>query len=82
MRILAIWVLLGSIALQASASAVRVNVEQIEQTLIANQGKSDAQIAEELSGLELTQRLSEVRLAHLTASLPGPRSRKKLTRVS
>ncbi|HUN84028.1 MAG TPA: hypothetical protein VMU48_06600 [Terracidiphilus sp.] len=58
---------------------MRVNVEQLEQMLKAASTRSDSQIAEQLSGLELTERLSEVRLARLEASLPGSRSRKRLT---
>lgn len=69
-------------ALQAQASAVRVNVEQLEQLLTTIHGKSDSQIAEQLSGLELTERLSEGRLARLEASMPGSRSRKRLTLLS
>jgi hypothetical protein len=78
-RTFTVLLLLAGMALQALASAVKANVEQLEQLLTAIHGKSDSQIAEQLSALELTERLSEWRLARLEAGLPGSRSRKRLT---
>jgi hypothetical protein len=78
MHRLAVLLLLLGTAQQARA-AVRVTVDQLEQTLAANHQKSDAQVLEKLSDLELTQRLSEVRRARLEDGLPGLRSRKRLT---
>jgi hypothetical protein len=77
-RTLAVWLLLAAMAPQALASTVKVNVEQLEQLLTASMGKSDSQIADQLAGLELTQRASEVRLARLQALLPGSKSRARL----
>ena len=71
--------LLAAIALQAWASAVKMDVEQLEKLLTSSHGESDSQVADQLSGLELTERLSEVRLARLEAGLPGPKSRERLT---
>lgn len=78
MHRLAALLLLAIMAQQAEAAAVRVTVEQLEQILAASHQKSDGQVLEKLSDLELTQRLSEVRRARLDLGLPGLRSRKRL----
>lgn len=56
----------------------RVSVEQLKQTLDTTHGGPDAQVAQQLSKLRLTERLSEVSLARLEANAPGPRARKAL----
>jgi hypothetical protein len=48
----ALFILLASIALPAFA-AEQINVAQLEQILAAAQGKSHADLAEKLAGLEL-----------------------------
>jgi hypothetical protein len=78
MHRLAVVFLLAIMAQQAHAAAARVTVEQLEQILAASHQKSDGQVLEKLSDLELTQRLSEVPRARLDLSLPGLKSRKRL----
>lgn len=58
-------------------TAEPVTVEQLEQTL-STRRLSDKELAEQLSHMELTQRLSTTRLRVLTAHLPGKRSREAL----
>jgi VWFA-related protein len=77
MRKLALLLLLAGIALPAGA-AKSITVEQLEQVLAAAHGKPDAKVAQQLSGLELTERLSMAKLARAAAELPGPQSRRSL----
>jgi hypothetical protein len=74
---LALFLLLATSVLPALA-AKRVDVEQLEKVLAASGHKSDSKIAQQLSGLELTERLSPVRLAYWESELPGPESRRAL----
>lgn len=72
------------IALPALASAQvaggvsRVSVEQLESVLAKSQGTSDADLAAQLSVLQLTERFSSTRVAHWRSSLPGARSQRAL----
>ncbi len=77
MHKLAILLLLAEIALP-SLAAKRVTVEQLEQVLAAAHGKPDAKLGQQLSVLELTERLSAIQLARWQAELPGPESRRSL----
>jgi hypothetical protein len=77
MRKLALLWLLAGIALPAVA-ARNITVEQLELVLVAAHGKADAKVAQQLSGLELTERLSAARLSRWEADLPGPESRRSL----
>ena len=56
------------------AAVAKVTVAQLEQTLAAAHGKADAEVARQLSGLELTERLNRVNFAKLKADLPGDKS--------
>lgn len=56
----------------------RVPVDQLERIVAAAQGKNDSKTADEIYGLELTERLSAARLAHDLAALPGPASRQAM----
>ncbi|HEY1901209.1 MAG TPA: hypothetical protein VGG56_02185 [Terracidiphilus sp.] len=82
MRRCIFFLLILSLALPAFSEAHRaaeqVTVPQLEQTLAATAGKSDKQVAQQLSELVLTERLSESRRARLQAALPGPESRQAL----
>lgn len=78
MRRLVVLLLLAGFVLQAWASK-RVSVAQLEQTLSAAHGSPDAAVAQQLSGLELTERLSPARFARLKADLPGEKAREALT---
>jgi VWFA-related protein len=66
--------LLVAAALPAFA-VKRVTVEQLEQLLAANKSKPDARLAQQLSDLELTERLSAAKLSRWQAELPGAESR-------
>jgi hypothetical protein len=50
----------------------------LEQALSASVGKPDAEMAQALSRLELTERLSEARFVQLKAKLPGEKSQQSL----
>ena len=81
MRKWAICLLLSAIALPATA-AKSVSVEQLEQLLAQNQGKSDAHVAQQLADLELTERVSPVRMARWEAKFSGSKTRAALMRVA
>ncbi len=53
-------------------------MEQLEKRLIKAQSKSDVEAANQIYELELTERMSALRLALAEAKLPGPESRKAL----
>jgi len=65
-------------ALAKVAVMTPVTVDQVQQILAELHGKSDGKATEQLSTLQLTQRLSSPRLARLQADLPGPKSRQQL----
>ncbi|HUX28846.1 MAG TPA: VWA domain-containing protein [Terracidiphilus sp.] len=75
-KLLLIFLLAGT-ALPIFA-AKRVTVEQLDQVLVAARGVPDGKIAEQLSGLELSERLSAARFSRWQAVLPGPQSRQSL----
>jgi hypothetical protein len=81
MRNLAPLLLLAGVTLPVFA-AKRVTVVNLEQMLASSRHTSDANIAKQLFELELTERLSEDRLAQLAADLPGPLARQALTAVA
>ncbi|MGB6689416.1 MAG: hypothetical protein WBE76_16405 [Terracidiphilus sp.] len=56
----------------------RVSVAQLEQLLAASHGESDADLAKQLAGLALTERLNERRLSLLDAKAAGKRVRQEL----
>jgi hypothetical protein len=56
----------------------KITVDQLEQALSVVHRKSDAEMAQALSGLELTERLSAARLAHLETDLPGEKAQQAL----
>jgi hypothetical protein len=57
-------------------------IAQLEQMLAAAHGKSDKNLAKQLGALELTERLSTLRLEKLQANLPGIKSRQALLVLS
>ena len=75
--------LLWLVPLASAASpvfaATRITVEQLRQTLAAAQGKPDAEVARQLSDLELTERLGTAALARLQVGLSGEKARQALT---
>ena len=68
-------------ALPAHA-AKSVTVEQLDQLLAAIRGKSDAKVAKQISGFELSERASLDRLAQWDAEFPGNRTRNALIAIA
>ncbi len=62
--------------------ARRVSVAQLAQMLEAAHGSKDNEVAQEISGFELTERLSSTRLSSWKGRLPGDRSRAALVAVA
>lgn len=75
-KLFLVWLLSASAVPALAAKAV--TVEQLEQLLAANHGKPDAKVAQQLAAVELTERLSAVRLSRWESGLPGPESRRSL----
>jgi hypothetical protein len=67
----------GAAALPAR-SAEMVTVEQLENMIAAAHGKKDQDLAKRIGGMELTERLSSLRLAKLQVGLRGEKSRTAL----
>jgi VWFA-related protein len=63
---------------QPSLAAKGVTVEQLDHVLAAASDKSDAELARQLSSLELTERPSATKLSSWTASLRGKKARQAL----
>ena len=79
MRKLALLLLLVQLAACLPVYAAKpVTIQQLTRLLTSARGKPDAKIAQRLSGLELTERLSAERLSGLEAQLPGVESRRSL----
>jgi hypothetical protein len=56
----------------------QVTVQDLQQTIVANQWKSDKELAEDLATMQLTERLSTPLLQRLNVYLPGEKSRQAL----
>jgi len=86
MRRLLLIVLLAGLALPAlakeEAKAAPVTVAQLEQMLTEAHGSPDADLAQKLAGVVLTERLNMVKLAELKAALPGDKSREQLVMLA
>ncbi len=67
---------------QSPAGIERVTVEQLEHALSALDGSSDAEIAQHLSSMELSERLNTARLATLQATLRGKKAREALVALA
>jgi hypothetical protein len=82
MRKIFLFFLLAGLALSVFAAkdvhVAKATVTQLEEALAAARGKPDADVARQLSGLELTERLNMVQLAALKAALPGDKAREQL----
>ena len=70
-----------AIASQAFA-AKQVTVAQLEQMLTASLARPDAELAQQLSDLQLSERLNSARLTQLRNALPGEKSRQALTALA
>jgi hypothetical protein len=80
-NLLAVGTLIGACVSQASA-AKRVTVEQFEQAVAAMRAKPDLEAAQRLAEMELTERLSDARLARLKAELPGIQAQQELLAIA
>ena len=60
----------------------KVTVEALEQLLRAPHEESDSATAEELSGLELTERMSDTELSEWKARMPGTKSKAALVALA
>ena len=67
---------------QPNPTARRVTVEQLDHVLAAASHESDADLARQLSSLELTERLSTTKLSSWTASLRGKKARQALVAIA
>jgi hypothetical protein len=80
-KLTALWVSV-LIALSASAEepvkVVKISVDELKQALASDRDKPDADVAQQLSAFELTQRLSTTLLAQFNAGAPGEKSREAL----
>ena len=73
--------------LSGSSAQQSVTVEDVQRILApdtdkADKGKSDAEVARQLSGLELTERMSSSTLRSLEHSAPGTKSRRALVALA
>ncbi len=59
-----------------------VTVEDVQRILAEDKGKSDAEVARQLSGLELTERMRSAKLKLLEQSAPGTKSRRALVALA
>jgi VWFA-related protein len=64
------------------SSAQRVTVAQLEQMLEAARVSGDKEVAEQLAGVDLTERMSSAKLRSWSARLHGERSRAALVAVA
>ena len=59
-------------------AATQVTVSELERKLLPASSTSDDKLADQLSELELTQRISSSTLERIQSALPGPKSRQEL----
>ncbi|MBS1802706.1 MAG: hypothetical protein JST28_05035 [Acidobacteria bacterium] len=81
MKILAVTILFYVAALPLWA-ATQVTVAELERTVASARSAPDDKLADELSGLELTQRISASALTRLQSGIPGPKARQQLAILS
>lgn len=67
---------------QPDPATKRVTVDQLEQVLAAAHGQPDAEVARQLSNLELTERLSSTKLLSWKAGLNGTKARQALVALA
>jgi hypothetical protein len=75
-------VLLLAVSAWPAMAAKSVTVGQLGQLLDTLRGKSDGKVAQELSDLELTERVSPVLLAHWETDFPGSKSHEALVKLA
>ncbi len=74
--------LLLAVSSWPALAARSVTVGQLEQLLDTLYGKSDNKVAQQLSGLDLTERLSQARLSHWEEKFPGPKTHVALIKLA
>jgi hypothetical protein len=74
--------LLLTVSAWPAMAAKSVTVGQLEQLLDTLRGKSDGKVAQELSDLELTERVSPTLLAHWETDFPGTKSHEALIKLA
>ncbi|HEX6496178.1 MAG TPA: hypothetical protein VF018_11885, partial [Acidobacteriaceae bacterium] len=72
----------GSALRRVSKSAAPTTVEDVQRILAQDKAKPDAEVARQLSGLELTERMSYSKLQSLEQRVPGPSSRLALVALA
>ncbi len=75
-------VLLLSVSAWPAMAAKSVSVGQLQQLLDSLRGKSDGKVAQELSDMELTERVSPAQLAHWEKDFPGSKSHEALIKLA
>src|SRR5580692_582136 len=75
-------VLLLAVSAWPAMAAKSVTVGQLGQLLDSLRGKSDGKVAQELSDLELTERVSLAQLAHWETDFPGRKSHAALIKLT
>jgi len=73
-----IFVLLLFSAVLSAGAAEHMTVEQLEHKLAAEHGKRDQDLADQLGGIELSERLNSTRLSMIQKEMPGEKSRTAL----
>jgi hypothetical protein len=71
-----------SAAAEKPAAVSKISVLQLEQVLAADKDKPDAELAQQLLNMELTERLSTAGLARLKALLPGDKAQEALVALA
>jgi len=86
MRKLIVLCVLALIALSAAAekpiAVAKVSVDQLRQALAAGRDEPDAEVAQQLANMELTERLSTAELARMKAELPGNKAQEALVALA
>lgn len=59
----------------SSFAGKKITIQKLEQLIASVHGRSDSEVADKLSGLELTERLSFSRKVSLDSLMPGPIAR-------
>ncbi|MGA3047112.1 MAG: VWA domain-containing protein [Terracidiphilus sp.] len=69
---------------RADQHSTSVTVEELQRALAAQQDahQTDADVARQLSGMQLTERLSTAKLAHLKVGLPGEKAQQALVALA
>lgn len=78
------WVVLLALAATAwpAMAAKSISIQQFEQMLFADQGKSDEKVADRIDDVALTERVTPARLARWEKQFPGSHTREVLLRLA